>query len=66
MDNNNNNNNMFKEDQIVDIGNLTGGVKSHMDGEKHTLKEMLTRIEELESIVSEMSYFLNNPRKFNQ
>ena len=60
------NNNMFKEDLIVDAGNVHGGVKSHMDGEKHTLKEMLERIEELESIVSEMSYFLNNPRKFNQ
>ena len=57
---------MFKEDLIVDAGNVHGGIKSHMDGEKHTLKEMLTRIEELESIVSEMSYFLNNPRKFNQ
>jgi len=66
MDNNNKNNNMFKEDQIVDIGNLTGGVKSHMDGEKHTLKEMLERIEELECTVSDMSYFLNNPVKFNQ
>ena len=42
------NNNMFKEDIIVDIGNLTGGVKSHMDGEKYTLKQMLVRIENLE------------------
>ena len=32
------NNNMFKEDIIVDIGNLTGGVKSHMDGEKIHVK----------------------------
>jgi len=56
----------IKEDQIVDIGNLTGGVKSHMDGEKHTLKEMLERIEELESTIEEISYFLNNPRKFGQ
>ena len=39
-----NNNNMFKQDTIVDIGNLTGGVKSHMDGEKYTLKQMLVRI----------------------
>ena len=31
------NNNMFKEDIIVDIGNLTGGVKSHVDGEKYTI-----------------------------
>ena len=65
MDNNNNNNNMFKEDQIVDIGNLTGGVKSHMDGEKHTLKEMLERIEELEEVISNIKYFLSNPRKLN-
>jgi archaellum component FlaC len=60
-----NNNNMFKEDQIVDIGNLTGGVKSHMDGEKHTLKEMLERIEELEEVISDIKYFLSNPRKLN-
>jgi|TARA_R100001244_G_scaffold12248_2_gene14270 archaellum component FlaC len=59
------NNNMFKEDQIVDIGNLTGGVKSHMDGEKHTLKEMLERIEELEEVISDIKYFLSNPRKLN-
>jgi|TARA_R110001599_G_scaffold120710_1_gene291879 archaellum component FlaC len=59
------NNNMFKEDQIVDIGNLTGGVKSHMDGEKHTLKEMLERIEELEEVISNIKYFLSNPRKLN-
>ena len=58
-------NNMFKEDQIVDIGNLTGGVKSHMDGEKHTLKEMLERIEELEEVISNIKYFLSNPRKLN-
>ena len=66
MDNNNNNkNDMFKEDLIVDIGNLTGGVKSHMDGEKHTLKEMLERIEELEEVISDIKYFLSNPRKLN-
>ena len=59
------NNNMFKEDIIVDIGNLTGGVKSHMDGEKYTLKQMLVRIEELEETISDMKYFLNNPRKLN-
>tara|TARA_R100000963_G_C4597593_1_gene72448 strand:+ start:18 stop:206 length:189 start_codon:yes stop_codon:yes gene_type:complete len=59
------NNNMFKEDQIVDIGNLTGGVKSHMDGEKHTLKEMLERIEELEAKQADIRYFLSNPRKLN-
>ena len=59
------NNNMFKEDIIVDIGNLTGGVKSHMDGEKYTLKQMLVRIEELEQTVSDMKYFLANPKKLN-
>jgi archaellum component FlaC len=59
------NNNMFKEDIIVDIGNLTGGVKSHMDGEKHTLKEMLERIEELEEVMSDIKYYLSNPRKLN-
>jgi hypothetical protein len=57
------NNNMFKEDIIVDIGNLTGGVKSHMDGEKYTLKQMLVRIEELEETTSDMKYFLQNPKK---
>ena len=54
---------MFKEDQIVDIDNLTGGVKSHMDGEKYTLKEMLERIEALETQQSDIKYFLNNPPK---
>ena len=57
------NNNMFKEDIIVDIGNLTGGVKSHMDGEKYTLKQMLVRIEELEQTISDIKYFLQNPKK---
>ena len=57
------NNNMFKEDIIVDIGNLTGGVKSHMDGEKYTLKQMLVRIEELEETISDIKYFLQNPKK---
>ena len=56
---------MFKQDVIVDIGNLTGGVKSHMDGEKYTLKQMLVRIEELEQTVSDMKYFLANPKKLN-
>jgi len=55
----------IKEDQIVDIGNLTGGVKSHMDGEKYTLKQMLVRIEELEETISDIKYFLNNPKKLN-
>ncbi len=53
---------MFKENIIVDIGNLTGGVKSHMDGEKYTLKQMLVRIEELEQTVSDIKYFLANPK----
>ena len=57
------NNNMFKEDIIVDIGNLTGGVKSHMDGEKYTLKEMLVRIESLEETMLDIKYFLANPKK---
>ena len=56
------NNNMFKQDTIMDIGNLTGGVKSHMDGEKYTLKQMLVRIEELEQTVSDIKYFLANPK----
>ena len=56
---------MFKEDLIVDAGNVHGGVKSHMDGEKHTLKEMLERIEELEEVISDIKYFLSNPRKLN-
>ena len=54
---------MFKENIIVDIGNLTGGVKSHMDGEKYTLKQMLVRIEELEQTMSDIKYFLQNPKK---
>ena len=57
------NNNMFKQDMIVDIGNLTGGVKSHMDGEKYTLKQMLVRIEDLEQTLSDIKYFLANPKK---
>ena len=57
------NNNMFKQDTIVDIGNLTGGVKSHMDGEKYTLKQMLVRIETLEEQLSYIRYFLANPKK---
>ena len=57
------NNNMFKEDIIVDIGNLTGGVKSHMDGEKYTLKEILVRVENLEQTLSDIKYFLANPKK---
>ena len=57
------NNNMFKENIIVDIGNLTGGVKSHMDGEKYTLKQMLVRIETLEEQLSDIKYFLANPKK---
>jgi archaellum component FlaC len=57
------NNNMFKEDIIVDIGNITGGVKSHMDGEKYTLKQMLVRIETLEEQLSDIRYFLANPKK---
>mgnify|MGYP006902997704 FL=1 len=57
------NNNMFKQDMIVDIGNLTGGVKSHMDGEKYTLKQMLVRIEDLEEQLSDIKYFLANPKK---
>ena len=57
------NNNMFKKDIIVDIGNLTGGVKSHMDGEKYTLKQMLVRIETLEEQLSDIRYFLANPKK---
>ena len=57
------NNNMFRQDIILDIGNLTGGVKSHMDGEKYTLKQMLVRIEELEQTMSDVKYFLQNPKK---
>ena len=57
------NNNMFKQDIIMDIGNLTGGVKSHMDGEKYTLKQMLVRIETLEEQLSDIRYFLANPKK---
>ena len=48
----------------MDIGNLTGGVKSHMDGEKYTLKQMLVRIETLEEQLSDIRYFLANPKNY--
>jgi hypothetical protein len=57
------NNNMFKEDLTINAQNIYGGIKSHEDGELHTLKEMLERIEALESKQSEIKYFLNNPSK---
>ena len=41
--------NMFKEDLTINAQNIYGGIKSHEDGELHTLKEMLERIEALES-----------------
>tara|TARA_B100001996_G_scaffold261658_1_gene203834 strand:- start:519 stop:671 length:153 start_codon:yes stop_codon:yes gene_type:complete len=40
-------------------------VKSHRYGEAYTLKELLERIEILEERQSDISYFLNNPRKLN-
>ena len=40
-------------------------VKSHLDGEAYTLKELLCRIESLESKQDDIKYFLNNPRKLN-
>ena len=40
-------------------------VKSHLDGEAYTLKELLVRIEALEESVTAIKYFLNNPRKLN-
>ena len=40
-------------------------VKSHLDGEAYTLKELLVRIEALEESVTAIRYFLNNPRKLN-
>jgi hypothetical protein len=60
------NNNMFKDsDLTINAQNIYGGIKSHEDGELHTLKEMLVRIERLEETISDMKYFLNNPRKLN-
>ena len=56
---------MFKEDLTINAQNIYGGIKSHEDGELHTLKEMLVRIERLEETISDMKYFLNNPRKLN-
>ena len=49
--------NMFKqiEDPIK--------VKSHRDGESYTLKQLLVRIEDLEETVSDIKYFLANPKK---
>ena len=59
------NNNMFKENTTINAQNIYGGIKSHEDGELHTLKEMLVRIEALESEQSDIKYFLNNPKKLN-
>ena len=60
------NNNMFKDsDLTINAQNIYGGIKSHKDGELHTLKEMLVRIERLEETISDMKYFLNNPKKLN-
>ena len=59
------NNNMFKEDITINAQNIYGGIKSLEDGELHTLKEMLVRIEALESEQSDIKYFLNNPKKLN-
>ena len=57
------NNNMFKEDIIVALGTLTGGVPSQLEGDQTTLKEMLVRIENLEQTLSDIKYFLANPKK---
>ena len=59
------NNNMFKENTTINAQNIYGGIKSHEDGELHTLKEMLERIEALESKQADIKYFLNNPSKLN-
>jgi|TARA_B110000263_G_scaffold194842_1_gene173106 hypothetical protein len=60
------NNNMFKDsDLTINAQNIYGGIKSHEDGELHTLKEMLKRIEALEYENADIKYFLNNPRKLN-
>ena len=58
---------MFKEEDLTinAQGNIYGGIKSHDDGELHTLKEMLKRIEALEYENADIKYFLNNPRKLN-
>ena len=56
---------MSKEDLTINAQNIYGGIKSHEDGELHTLKEMLVRIERLEETISDMKYFLNNPKKLN-
>ena len=55
--------NMFKDDLTINAQNIYGGIKSHEDGELHTLKEMLERIEALESKQADIIYFLNNPSK---
>ena len=51
--------NMFKDDLTINAQNIYGGIKSHEDGELHTLKEMLQRIEALESKQQEIKYFYN-------
>jgi len=57
---------MFKDsDLTINAQNIYGGIKSHKDGELHTFKEMLVRIERLEETISDMKYFLNNPRKLD-
>jgi len=40
-------------------------VKSHLDGESYTLKQLLVRIEDLEEKQSDIKYFLANPKKLN-
>ena len=52
------NNNMFKDsDLTINAQNIYGGIKSHEDGELHTLKEMLKRIEALEYENADIKYF---------
>ena len=58
--------NMFKEDLTINAQNIYGGIKSHEDGELHTLKEMLERIEALESKQQEIKYFLKHPKRLSE
>ena len=58
--------NMFKEDLTINAQNIYGGIKSHEDGELHTLKEMLERIEALESKQQEIKYFLQHPKRLSE
>ena len=50
---------MFKDDLTINAQNIYGGIKSHEDGELHTLKA-------LESKQQEIKYFLQHPKRLSE